>query len=227
MAVFDQRSHGRASLLVRPQGTLFRLSVYALAGALLTEALVKGAASGWFAAVGSEGGPIEQVQFALCSSAALLFACASRRSSLRDVFALAACGAALLVIRESDGFLDKLMFHGAYKIPAALVGAMGLHRAYRARATLLRQLVAWMTTAGFAATACGVFIVLIYAQIVGQKELWQSLMGVSYIRPVKDVAEEMQEMVGYLLIFFGAIESYLRTLVSGPTETINANRGLD
>ncbi|HET9062532.1 MAG TPA: hypothetical protein VFO62_04515, partial [Candidatus Binatia bacterium] len=169
-----------------------RLAAYALSAALITEALVRGASQGWFTAVGAEGGPIEYAHYTLCGAASFVFAWASRRSNLRDVFALAAYGAALGVIREADAFLDKAVFQGAYKVAAALVGALALIRAYRARGVVGEQLARWMATPSFALTSSGVFIVLVYAQIVGQKELWQWLMGGAYLRPIKDVAEEMQ-----------------------------------
>lgn len=183
-----------------------RWAIYGLLGALLMETIVRGASQGWFEAVGAEGGPIECAHYALCGASAVLFAFAGRRSGFPDVFSLLAYGAALGVIREADAFLDNALFRGAYKIPAALVGAVALVRAYRARATLGKQVARWIATPAFAVTASGVFVVLVYAQIMGQKELWQAVMGDSYLRPVKDVAEEMQELVGYLLIFFGAVE---------------------
>lgn len=204
-----------------------RLVIYSLAAALFTEALVRGASQGWFAAIGAEGGPIEYAHYALCSAAAVIFAYAGRRHAiLRDVFALAAFGAALGVIREADALLDKVFFHGAYKGPAALLGAFALSRAYRSRAVLTDQLARWMTTPSFVVTASGSFIVLVYAQIVGQKELWQALMGAAYVRPVKDVAEELQELIGYFLIFFGAVEAYVLARSSDATSIIDAKPGL-
>lgn len=226
MAVSEDRSLPGTSLLTGPVGMAVRLVAYALAAALITEALVRGASRGWFAAIGAEGGPIEYAHYTLCAAAAFVFACASRRSNLRDVFALAAYGAALGVIREADAFLDKAVFQGAYKVPAALVGVLALLRARRARGVLAEQFARWMATPSFAVTVSGVFVVLVYAQIVGQKELWQTLMGGAYLRPVKDVAEEMQELIGYFFIFFGAVESYVLTCASRPPEIIDAKPGL-
>jgi len=227
MLAWDEHSRLRASRFARPQSMALRLCAYALLGAVLTQTLVRGASNGWFASMGSEGGPIESVQYALCGLAVVLFAAAGQRSGRRDVFALAAYGALLAVIREADSFFDHLAFHGAYKIPAALIGGVALRHAYRARATLLNQAGEWMTTPGFALTASGAFLVLIYAQIVGQKELWRSLMGAAYLRPVKDVAEEMQEMAGYLLIFFGATESYLQSLICEASGSREGKPGLE
>lgn len=188
-----------------------RWVIYGLLGALLTETIVRGASLGWFVAVGAEGGPIEYAHYTLCAASAILFAFASRRTDFRDIFSLLACGAVLGLIREADAFLDHALFRGAYKIPAALVGVIALVRAYRARASLGNQIARWLATPAFAVTASGVLVVLVYAQITGQKEFWQAVMGDSYLRPVKDVAEEMQELVGYLLVFFGAVESVVLT----------------
>ena len=222
----EERFNSRASLLDDPATRLLRFVAYCVVAAFLTEAIVEGASRGWFAAVGAEGGPIEHAQYLLCGAAAVVFASASRRSSFGHIFALAACGAALGVIREADAFLDHVAFRGAYKVPAALFGAAGLMRAYIGRASVTDELRRWVATPSFALTASGAFIVLVYAQIVGQKELWQALMGSSYLRPVKDVAEEIQELLGYFLIFFGSIESYVLALASATPETIEANPGL-
>jgi hypothetical protein len=227
VAASEDRSLPGPFLLVSPAGTAVRLAAYAIAAALITEALVRGASQGWFTAVGAEGGPIEYAHYALCGAASFVFACASRRSNLRDVFALAAYGAALGVIREADAFLDKAVFQGSYKIPAALVGALALIRAYRARTVLGEQFAQWTATPSFAVTSGGVFVVLVYAQIVGQKELWQFLMGSAYLRSIKDVAEEMQELIGYFFIFFGAVESYVLTWVSRRPEIIDVKPGLN
>jgi len=50
-------------LLTSPAGTAVRLVAYALTAALITEALVRGASRGWFAAIGAEGGPIEYAHY--------------------------------------------------------------------------------------------------------------------------------------------------------------------
>lgn len=224
MAASSERLRPGALFVAGPASTALRFALYALLGGLFTEGLVRGASEGWFEAVGAEGGPIEYAHYALCGSSALLFASASRKSSFRDVFSLVAFGAALGVIREADSFLDDALFQGAYKIPAAFVGAIALVRAYHSRATIGGQIARWVTTPAFALTASGVFVVLVYAQIVGQKELWQTLMGGSYLRPVKDVVEEIMELLGYFLIFFGAIESLVLALVSAPTQLVDTSR---
>ncbi len=48
---------------------------------------------------------------------------------------------------------------------------------------------------------------VVYAEIIGQAELWQALMGDGYIRSVKRTVEELAEFMGYLLLFYGAVET--------------------
>ncbi len=183
---------------------------YVLALALLAESLVVGAVGGWLSAVGPETGPVEYAHQLLCASVAILLArAAALRSDVRDVVALAAYCAALGLIRENDAFLDHVAFKGAYKVPAAIVGAIALARAWRSRERIPAQLRRLATEPGFQLLVVGGLVVLVYAQIVGQKELWKAIMGDAYMRPVKDAAEELQELLGYSLIFFGALEIYL------------------
>jgi len=181
-----------------------------VAAALVAESIVVAAESGWLSTIGRETGPIEYAHQALCALAAIVFARAAViRRELQDILVVAAYGATLGVIRETDAFLDHVAFKGAYKVPAAIVGAFALARLWRARSRWTEQLRQFAVEPSFVITAIGVLVVLMYAQVVGQKELWMAIMGAEYARPVKDAAEELQELLGYLLISIGAIETYL------------------
>jgi hypothetical protein len=184
---------------------------YVVATALLAETLVVAARRGWLVEVGPETGPVEYAHQLLCATAAILLASsAASRRDLRDVLILAGCMATLGVVRETDALLDHVAFKGAYKVPAALIGALALGVVWRARSRIVEQALRFATEPGFLFLVVGGVIVLVYAQIIGQKELWQAVMGDAYMRPVKDAAEELQELVGYALIFVGALETYLR-----------------
>ena len=181
-----------------------------MAVALVAESIVVAAESGWLSTIGRETGPIEYTHQVLCALAAMLFARAAVvRPELQDILVIAAYGATLGVVRETDAFLDHVAFKGAYKVPAAIIGALALARLWRARSQWTEQLRRFAAEPSFVITAIGVLVVLMYAQIVGQKELWMAIMGTDYARPVKDAAEELQELLGYLLIFIGSVETYV------------------
>lgn len=203
--------------------TIWRYAAYVLGVALVAQSIVIAAKSGWLSAIGRETGPIEYAHQALCALAAIVFARAAMiRPELQDVLVVAAYGATLGVIRETDALLDHLAFKGAYKVPAAVVGAFALARLWRARSRWTEQLRRFAGEPSFVITAIGVLVVLLYAQLVGQKELWMAIMGADYARPVKDAAEELQELLGYLLIFVGSIETYVvgRQAITGRSGRI-------
>ena len=188
----------------------WRYAAYAVAAGLIVELVVLASQAGWFQSVGSEHGPVEYAQQLLCVTAALLFAgAAARHGDLADVLTVAALCAALGVVRELDACLDHLLYKGAYKVPAALLGAIALRRVWQAGERLPSQLARFAAQPSFAIAAVGALVVLVYAQIVGQKAVWMTVMGADYIRPVKDAAEELEELLGYLLICVGALDAYL------------------
>ena len=188
----------------------WRYAGYALAAAFLVESIVLAAEFGWLRSIGSENGPVEYTQQLLCASAAMLFARAAvLRDDLADLFAIAAYGATLGIVRELDALFDHVAFKGAYKVPAAVIGALAVTRLLASRARLAGQLRRYCVEPSFVITSVGVLVVLVYAQIVGQKGLWMVVMGADYARPVKDAAEELQELLGYFLIFVGALETYV------------------
>jgi len=192
-----------------PSWTL-RFCFYGIAVALLLTTLVAAVSAGAVVEVGPESGPVEALHLLLQLSSVVLFGTAFRRSRgtrVAAVFEIAAYGSLLGLLREADALFDHAFFKGAYKIPAAGVGVVALVRLWVRRRGFLGGLADWAGTPSGGLVAVGAFVVLVYAQIVGQKELWQAIMGAHYLRSVKDAAEELQELLGYFLIFFGAIEA--------------------
>lgn len=188
---------------------LVRHLAYSAASLLLLEGIVRFAIADGIAEFGREQGPLEYLHIGLQAGSVALFALAAAREGFGSrVFALAAYAAALGVVREADAYLDHALFRGAYKIPAAILGGLALRDAWRHRRVVAGELAAWVQTPSFLLAALGAFVVLGFAQIAGQKELWQALMGDGYQRGVKDAAEELLELLGYLLIFFSAVETY-------------------
>jgi hypothetical protein len=191
-------------------GWIARYGFYGAVSAALVEILIRWSDQASGVGIGHERGPIEALHLSLQGASLLFFSSAALRSvAWPRACALAAFAAALGLLREADSFLDQMLFKGAYKFPAAAVGVAALLHVWLARRTLLAELREWSETRSFLLASIGAFVVLVYAQVAGQKELWQEMMGPNYMRPVKDAVEEIVELLGYLLIFFASVETYL------------------
>jgi hypothetical protein len=214
----------RAGLRHSPGGVLLRLSLYAAACAGTFETLVLACAAGWGEAATAENGPVEVMHMLLAAASAFFFTLAARRSRPRyALFSLFAIGAATLAVRELDRVIDRylgplgqdLIFSFA-AIAAALVvwcGRSGLwaeaSRFFESRASGL--LFAAMTA------------ILLFSQLIGQRELWSGLMGDRYMWQVKRTAEESAELLGQILLFIAAIESFIWAGCSWQGETVTVD----
>jgi hypothetical protein len=206
---------------------LVRHLLYAASSLLLLEGLVHLATRGGVVEFGREAGPLEALHMGLQIGAVVLFAAASGRKTFGSrAFGLAAYAGVLGTVREADAHLDHLLYRGAYKVPAALLGVFALHYVWRWRRTIGTELAAWVRTPAFILAGVGAFVVLGFAQIAGQKELWQALMGSGYERGVKDAVEELVELLGYLLIFFSSVETYFLARRSAADDSRAASDGL-
>ncbi len=190
---------------------LARLFAYAAMAAGAFELVVRSAASSgdvhWLS---RDDGPIELGQLAaIVLTSALLFLLSRRRPQLAELLRLLACLAALAAMRELDNFFLQLGWRSGYLwvgLPFALYAVLLVSRA---RLRLLDQIAVLVRNPAFALLAVGFFIVVIYSQLIGQKVLWIAVLGPDAYRPTKDLIEESSELLGYLMIVFGAAEAYL------------------
>lgn len=120
-----------------------------------------------------------------------------------------------MLIREFDGYLD-LISHGAWKYFALAFAGFFSYQAYRlGKENTLASLVAFMKTRAYTFIFIGLIIVLVFSRLFGMSELWQAALGDHFTRSVKNLAEEGTELLGYALIFWGAL-NYLFTSEKNP-----------
>ena len=187
-----------------------RLLLYGTLATLGLEAVVRAAEAGLLEPVTSEDGTIEKVQvFLALGTAGVLMIAAGRRPDLRTVLRLLALAALFAVVRELDGFLDSQWFKGAYKYLNAPIVLAFVVIAFKHRSDLLAELGQAGPPLSMVLMFLGFFLVVGYSQVLGQKELWQAAMGEDYLRLVKNTVEESSELVGFLMILFGAVEAAL------------------
>jgi len=115
----------------------------------------------------------------------------------------------IAIIRELDEVLDKFVFDGAWQILALVILLVLSFLVYKHRKNLAPSINKFVKLSSFGILQSGFLIVMVFSRLFGQKIFWKSVMGASYIRSVKDVAEESLELLGYGLIFIGSIEFLL------------------
>lgn len=155
-----------------------------------------------------DDGPVEIAQLLAALFTALLYWLLSRESRRSgDLFRFLSALSLTACCRELDNFTLQLGSRAGYLGIALLPVAWGLSVAVRARGRLVDQLAAFSRTSGFSLSLAGFLIVVVYAQILGQKALWMAVLSPDVYRPVKELVEESSELLGYLLMLFGAAEA--------------------
>ncbi len=187
-----------------------RLGIYAALEAVALQAIVvTGATHG--PDLFKDNGPIEWVQFGLTIATALVFLWNRRANSATpypSVLLLCSLFVFSAAVRELDHFSDTMLFRGTYKYAGAAIGGLVLYHLWKDRQRLWEEISAFMKEAPFFFLAIGFFLVAIAAQLLGQQELWQPLLATSSAaRTAKITVEETIEALGYLILFFGAIET--------------------
>lgn len=155
-----------------------------------------------------DDGPVEIAQLLAALFTGLLYYLLSRESvRSADLFRFLSALSLTACARELDNFTLELGSRAGYLGIAALPVVWGLSVAIRARGRLLDQLAAFSRTSGFSLSLAGFLIVVVYAQLLGQKALWMAVLSPDVYRPVKEIVEESSELLGYLLMLFGAAEA--------------------
>lgn len=183
---------------------------------LVYAALIAGTYEWIVIAVGRRGatwlvrddGPVEITQLLAALFTAVLFWMLSReRPRAADLLRFFAALSLIACARELDNFTLELGSRDAYKWMAAVPVAWAAWTVARARGRLLDQLAAFSHTSSFSLLLAGFLVVTVYSQILGQKVLWMAMLDEGVYRPVKTLVEESSELLGYLLMLFGAAEA--------------------
>lgn len=206
----DHRAVREAGDVTGPGPMALRLLVYALVTAAVFQCVVIIAIDGHADLLGSEYGPIECAQLVLALVAgAVLLTAARRGDTMPTVLTIGALAAWFAAAREADRFLADILFSDANKIVMTAVAVLAVVVMIRGRGRIGAELALLVRTSGFQFLFCGWLVVVVYAQITGQKQLWQAVMGDSYLRSAKNTLEELPELFGYLLLVFGGFEAWV------------------
>lgn len=156
-----------------------------------------------------ENGPIEWLQFTFIGFAAVVFAIgASNEPLMRCLFIQFSLISATAAFREMDGIFDNLPFI-RWQIPAGIMLFCACWQAKKNWTELLPQIERFVSSSSFGVLWASFVIITLIAQLVGNGHFLQLLMGDDYLREYKRVIEEITELFGYMIFFFGSLEAVL------------------
>jgi hypothetical protein len=191
-----------------PAFLFLRFAVYAALVAGTYEWMVLAAATHGAEWLVRDDGPIEITQLlAALATSALFFLLSRERVHFAELFRFCSALALIACARELDNLTLELGSRDAYKLLALPPLVWAVWILVRGRERLLEQLAVFARTPGFSLLLAGFLVVTVYSQILGQKELWLAMLDPATYRPVKDLVEESSELLGYLLMLFGAAET--------------------
>lgn len=155
----------------------------------------------------SEYSPVEWLQVtALLVIAGLAWHCTTLHRAQRALAWLMVAFAAAAVIRELDLFLDGYLFDHAWQLAVAVIAVAAIVHAMRNRAVLVTAWRRALPEPGVVLMVFGIGLLVVFANVIGNEGLWQSLLGDGYRRVAKIAAEEFAELAGYWVWLVGQME---------------------
>ena len=155
-----------------------------------------------------EDGPVEWVHFGLMVGTGVIFLWNKReKDACSSVLLFCSLVAFTASLRELDQYSEVVLFRGSYKYPIAVIAVLALYCLWKDRRRLRNDIAAFIKKPAFLLLSFGFFQAAVVAQILGQAEVWHALIETESARSAKRVFEETLETIGYLTVFFGAIEA--------------------
>ncbi len=110
-----------------------------------------------------------------------------------------------------------LVFDGLWQIIALVTLLITIWLVYRQKAFFKASVIYLFKTTAFGFIAAGILTTFVFSRLYGRGTFWKQVMEDGYMRTVKNASEESIELLGYAIIFFGAIE-YFRNLLKDKVE---------
>lgn len=124
---------------------------------------------------------------------------------------------AFALLRELDFALDRTIPIVGWKIAGVLPLVIAI-LLYRKWSSICLQITEFTRTRAFSLLWAGLMTVIIIAQLLGTTSWFQAMMGDSYNWIYKRIIEESGELMGYIILLFGAIEYGVCCQITGRTK---------
>lgn len=150
----------------------------------------------------------ENLQETLLLISSAIFIYLAKKKKARGLLLVAGFFACMW-IREWDGVFDDI-FHGAWKY-IAIPTAIGF--TYFALREGLQKvwddLAGFMKSKSYDIVVSGLIVVLVVSRLLGNRTIWMLMSGPDFKYVFKTFIEEGVELLGYMVIFAGAVHYYI------------------
>jgi len=131
-----------------------------------------------------------------------------RRPQSRGFSILVAGFFLCMLIRELDFLFDSIQ-HGFWKYMVSVIVLLSLLLAAIFRRSVVSPMAKATTSVAFHYILIGLVIVLFFSRVFGTGALWEMVLDdVSYTPLIKNSVQEGTELLGYILIAWGALHYY-------------------
>jgi len=148
----------------------------------------------------------ELAQEGLLILTALFFASGVKRYPQSRGFLMLMAGFFVCVfIRELDGFLDKLLFHGSWVWLSLITAGGVIAYAKKCQETIFTPMSDFVRTRPYYFVLFGMIAIMVLSRTLGSGDLlWKRIITDGNCSLVKTVIQEGIEFFGYILICYGA-----------------------
>ena len=156
-----------------------------------------------------EIGPVEILETVFALATALVMLCAGRRDVQRESCSVMVAGFLFCIaVRESDYFLDVLVFRHAWKVLVALIlTGLGVYAVRNFRA-VVESVADFMKSPAFGIFMSGLLVLVVFSRLFGYGGFWKELINDGHYRVIKTIVEEGVEQMGYFLLLISSFEYF-------------------
>lgn len=157
----------------------------------------------------SEQSVTEALQSVLLVLSASLFAMGARRQPhAAGYLGLMTTLFVIMLVRENDGHLDHIR-QGFWIFPALAIAAYGAYWVWQRREALRTPFLNHSASGRGMFVFFGFVFLVIFSRAFGSGDLWRAIMQENYSWQFKAAVQEGLELMGYAIIAYGSIGSYL------------------
>ncbi|MGP9684441.1 hypothetical protein [Halomonas sp. AOP25-F1-15] len=113
------------------------------------------------------------------------------------------------LVREQDYFFDEYVGQDAWKVVVSLIAIPSIAWVVIQRRRFMEEFIYYSNTFSFGLFAAGLLTTYVFSRLYGRQIFWRAVLEDNYLRDIKDIAEEVVELLGYSLILFATLELLL------------------